>query len=53
MLTLHLVRHGDTSQAADGIFSGDLDPPLTPRGREQAEHVGRMAEALNLTAIWS
>jgi probable phosphoglycerate mutase len=41
MLTIHLVRHGDTLQAADGIFSGDLDPPLTPHGKEQAELVAR------------
>ena len=28
MLTLHLVRHGDTAQAAEGYFAGDIDPPL-------------------------
>ena len=51
MLTLHLVRHGDTSQAADGIFSGDLDPPLTDSGRAQAERLAVATRALALTAI--
>jgi probable phosphoglycerate mutase len=52
MLTLHLVRHGDTTQAADGIFSGDLDPPLTERGREQAERVARAVRPLGLSALY-
>ena len=42
MLTIHLVRHGDTAQAAEGIFCGDLDPPLTEHGLAQAE---RLAQA--------
>jgi probable phosphoglycerate mutase len=52
MLTLHLVRHGDTTQAADGIFSGDLDPPLTERGREQAERVAQAVRPLGLSALY-
>src|ERR1019366_3695277 len=52
MLTIHLVRHGDTAQAADGIFCGDLDPPLTAHGLEQAERVGRAAASLELVALY-
>jgi probable phosphoglycerate mutase len=52
MLTLHLVRHGDTTQAAEGIFSGDLDPPLTERGIEQAERVARAVRPLGLSALY-
>ena len=52
MLTLHLVRHGDTMQAPEGYFAGDIDPPLTDRGREQAERVARVAERLKLSAIY-
>ncbi len=52
MLTLHLVRHGDTMQAAEGYFAGDIDPPLTERGRAQAEAVGRVASRLSLTAVY-
>jgi probable phosphoglycerate mutase len=52
MLTLHLVRHGDTLQAAEGIFCGDLDPPLTDRGRTQAERVAEVAKPLPLSALY-
>jgi len=52
MLTLHLVRHGDTAQAAEGIFCGDLDPPLTESGRAQAERVARAAGLLGLSALY-
>jgi len=52
MLTLHLVRHGETPQAADGYFAGDIDPPLTERGRAQAEAAGRLGATLDLTAVY-
>jgi len=52
MLTLHLVRHGDTLQAAEGYFAGDIDPPLTDRGRAQAEAVGKVAARLDLAAVY-
>jgi len=52
MLTIHLVRHGDTTQAADGILSGDLDPPLTARGHEQAELVARAAGPMKLVGLY-
>jgi probable phosphoglycerate mutase len=52
MLTLHFVRHGDTLQAAEGYFAGDIDPPLTERGRAQAEAVGAVAAHLDLAAIY-
>jgi alpha-ribazole phosphatase len=52
MLTLHLVRHGDTAQAAEGYFAGDIDPPLTAHGRAQADAVGRVAAKLDLAAVY-
>jgi probable phosphoglycerate mutase len=52
MLTLHLVRHGDTAQAAEGIFSGDIDPPLTPAGIAQAEKLTRATAKLGLDALY-
>lgn len=52
MLTLHLVRHGDTLQAAEGYFAGDIDPPLTEHGRAQAEAVARVAVGLTLSALY-
>jgi len=52
MLTIHLVRHGDTPQAAEGVFCGDLDPPLTDHGHAQAQRVGRAAASLGLIALY-
>jgi broad specificity phosphatase PhoE len=52
MLTIHLVRHGDTPQAADGIFCGDLDPSLTDHGRAQAERVARAVAPLRPVALY-
>lgn len=52
MLTLHLVRHGDTAQASEGIFCGDLDPPLTETGRAQAQRVARAARSLGLSGLY-
>jgi broad specificity phosphatase PhoE len=52
MLTLHLVRHGETSHSAEGVFAGDIDPPLTARGQAMAEAVARCAPALKLDAVY-
>jgi probable phosphoglycerate mutase len=52
MLTLHLVRHGDTAQSAEGYFAGDIDPPLTESGLAQAQALGRLAATLNLAEIY-
>jgi broad specificity phosphatase PhoE len=52
MLILHLVRHGDTEQAAEGIFCGDLDPPLTESGRAQAERVAHATKKLGLVGLY-
>jgi probable phosphoglycerate mutase len=52
MLTLHLVRHGDTLQAAEGYFAGDIDPPLTDHWRAQAEALGVVAARLDLAAVY-
>ena len=37
--TLYLVRHGESEANAAGVFAGQTDSPLTPRGREQAKVV--------------
>jgi probable phosphoglycerate mutase len=52
MLTIYLVRHGDTAQAEEGIFCGDLDPPLTEHGLAQAEKLGKLGAVLGLTALY-
>jgi broad specificity phosphatase PhoE len=52
MLTLHLVRHGDTAQSAEGYFAGDIDPPLTERGQKQALALGSLAPSLKLAQVY-
>jgi probable phosphoglycerate mutase len=52
MLTVHLLRHGETLQAAQGYFAGDIDPPLTERGRAEADAVARIAPPLDLAALY-
>ncbi len=52
MVTIHLVRHGDTALASEGVFCGDLDPPLTDHGRSQAELVARAVVPLGLAALY-
>jgi alpha-ribazole phosphatase len=52
MLTLHLVRHGDTEASGEGVFCGDLDALLTPSGLAQAERVGALAVKLRPDALY-
>lgn len=52
MLTLYLVRHGQTSQSSEGVFCGDLDPPLTEQGQREAERVAGAMKSLGLGAIY-
>jgi broad specificity phosphatase PhoE len=52
VLTVHLVRHGETLQAMQGCFAGDIDPPITDRGRAEADAVARVAAGLGLEALY-
>ena len=52
MLTLHLIRHGDTEASGDGVFCGDLDPPLTATGLRQAAALAAVTMTLALSAIY-
>lgn len=36
-MRLVLVRHGESTWNIEGRYQGRLDPPLSPRGREQAQ----------------
>jgi broad specificity phosphatase PhoE len=42
---IYLVRHGETEWNVDGRFQGQLDSPLTARGRAEAYTVGRILAA--------
>lgn len=41
-----LLRHGETTHNADGVWQGQLDSPLSERGRAQADAVGPALAAL-------
>jgi 2,3-bisphosphoglycerate-dependent phosphoglycerate mutase len=41
-LTLVLLRHGESEWNAKNLFTGWVDVPLSERGREEAEHGGRL-----------
>ena len=42
---LYLIRHGEAEGNAQGRIMGQQDLPLTPRGREQAQALGRWLRA--------
>lgn len=41
MITLYLVRHGETAHNLNGRIQGQSDSPLTPLGRAQAQALGK------------
>jgi broad specificity phosphatase PhoE len=52
MTELVLVRHGETIWHAENRYAGSSDIPLTPHGREQAEHLAAWARRAGITAMW-
>ncbi len=54
MLTIYLLRHGETSwNADDNRYCGRTDIPLTPKGARQAEEVRKQMEGIKLTNVYS
>ena len=49
--TLYLVRHGESEANAAGVFAGQTDSPLTPKGREQARVVARALRPVRFDRI--
>ncbi|ACB95054.1 histidine phosphatase family protein [Beijerinckia indica] len=43
---IYLVRHGQTEFNAQGRFQGQVDSPLTARGKDQARQIGGMLRRL-------
>jgi probable phosphoglycerate mutase len=41
---LFLVRHGESTYNAEGRLQGQADPPLSPRGRAEAETLARVLD---------
>ncbi len=53
MLTLYLIRHGETDYNFEGRLQGHLPVPLNSRGRSQAERLARRLAETPLDAIVS
>jgi len=49
--TLYLVRHGESEANAAGVFAGQTDSPLTPKGREQAKVVAMALRPVHFDRI--
>src|SRR3954471_11917270 len=43
---LFLVRHGESTYNAEGRLQGQADPPLTPRGRAEAETLAGLLDGV-------
>src|SRR5437879_7534324 len=48
-----LIRHGDAYAELVSLDDANIDPPLSPKGRHEAELLGRRLEASGVTAFWS
>ena len=53
MITMYLVRHGQTEENLQRIFQGHLPGVLTEEGRKQAVDLGPQLENLSLDAVVS
>ncbi len=51
--TLWLVRHGETSANAEGVFQGHLDVVLNQRGEQQAAAVGQQLAKVEFDAVYA
>jgi broad specificity phosphatase PhoE len=51
--TLWLVRHGETSSNAEGVFQGHLDVVLNERGEQQAAAVGQRLAEVEFDAVYA
>jgi probable phosphoglycerate mutase len=52
-IRLILVRHGQSTANATGVWQGQLDYPLSDLGREQAAGAGRSLRGTPLDAVYS
>jgi hypothetical protein len=53
MLRLLLIRHGETAWNAEGRLQGQADPPLSPRGRQQARALAHVVAAETVHAVYA
>ena len=50
---IFLVRHGETEWSLSGQHTGNTDIPLTARGRQQAEALGRFFNGRKFARVLS
>ena len=50
---LFLIRHGESTDTQARRYSGFSDPPLTEKGREQTEQVGKRLRDVPLSAVYT
>ena len=48
-----LVRHGDAYAELVSLDDANIDPPLSPRGRDEAARLGARMTASGITEVWS
>lgn len=53
MTRFFLIRHGETEWNTQGRWQGQIDLPLNPRGREQADQIAQSLSATPIHAIYS
>lgn len=53
MTRVILVRHGEPDESVHGRCYGQLDPGLSPRGREQMRRTWRLLDSQPVAAIYS
>ncbi len=52
-MKLFLIRHGQTIANRDKIYSGQMDVPLTPEGRAQAQSIRPVLEKVKFDKVYS
>lgn len=53
MTTLYLIRHGETPWNVEGRYQGQLDPPLSEKGQQQAQATAKKLATTAFAAIYS
>ncbi|MFA6218000.1 MAG: histidine phosphatase family protein [Candidatus Omnitrophota bacterium] len=52
-LMIYFLRHGETAASQKGVYSGTLDPDLTPAGYQMAEDFADAYKSLPWAAVFS
>ncbi len=51
--TLWLIRHAEVEERYQGVFGGQIDMALSPRGRQQAEALAQFLHGRKLDALYA